>query len=396
MNESTLRGCDVQEPLNFFFQSLSFVYLNILPFVLILSLLVFVHELGHYLVARYNGVRVEVFSIGFGPEIFGWTDRSGTRWKVSYVPLGGYVKMFSDLNAASQPDAAAISHMSDADKAVSLFHKSVGQRLAVSIAGPVANYLLAILLLTGLYITVGQRIPAETAKIGHIMDQSAAFKAGLKTGDHVIAINDQPVKTFIDMQAHIKANPDKKLVFRIERAEQQHILDIIPTAQDTLNGRVGLIGVTQGTDTHVLPFYQAPMQAVIDVVKISYQTLSSLGRMLTGKQSADGLSGPLGIASLTSQAAQAGITETVWLTALLSISLGFLNLLPVPMLDGGHLLFYCIEAIRGKPVRESIQEVGYKIGFGLIVALMLFSTWNDLTRHHFFQNIFSALKSILH
>jgi regulator of sigma E protease len=347
---------------------------TIVPFVLVLSLLVFIHELGHYLVARYNKVRIEAFSIGFGPEIFGWTDGAGTRWKVCYVPLGGYVKMFSDLNAASQPDQQAISQMSEADKEASLFHKTVWQRIAVSVAGPMANYLFAIVVLSGLYMTVGQRVPAEVAKVGQVMKDTAADRAGLKTDDIITNINGEAIHLFSEMQTIVRARPGEKLAINVMRDGVPQQLEIAPDNK----GGTGILGISQGVDTRALPFYSAPFAATADALKISWATLSSFGRMLTGQQSAEGLSGPIGIARITSQAAQQGAIEVIWLSAFLSICLGLINLLPVPMLDGGHLLFYTIEAVRGKPVGEKAQEIGYKIGFALIICLVLFSTWNDI------------------
>ena len=321
---------------------ISLVYYNIVPFIVVLSLLVFVHEWGHYLAARWNDVRVEVFSIGFGPEMFGWTDRNGTRWKISLVPLGGYVKMFSDLNPASQPDQKLICQMSEEDKKVSLFHKTVWQRIAVSAAGPLANYLFAVLIFGTLYIFSGQKILSELAKIGQVMPESAAEHVGLQPGDLVLDVNGKALKTFYDQVKHSPLT--------------------------------------------------AYFHAIKDVYDVSARMLVHLGQMIVGKRSADALSGPVGIAALTGEVARKSITDLIWLAALLSINLGLINLFPVPVLDGGHLLFYFMEAIRGKPVSEKIQESGYRIGFGLIIMLVVISTWNDLYHlkvFEFFKNIFN-------
>jgi regulator of sigma E protease len=211
---------------------LSFLSINIIPFLLILSILVFVHEMGHYLIAIRNGVMVEVFSIGFGKELFGWTDARGTRWKFSLVPLGGYVKMFSDLNAASQPDNDKISVMSEEDKAKSLFHKTVWQRMAVSFGGPFANYLFAVFLLSGLYMTVGQRVPAENAKIGMVVSGSAAHRSGLLADDVVIAVEGVSISQFSDLQKIISDSPAKEMRFKVLRASDEIELNVTPDAVD--------------------------------------------------------------------------------------------------------------------------------------------------------------------
>ncbi|OJX09434.1 MAG: RIP metalloprotease RseP [Caedibacter sp. 37-49] len=364
---------------------------TVIPFLIILSLLVFVHELGHFWAARRNGVKVEVFSIGFGPEIFGWNDSKGTRWKVSALPLGGYVRMFSDLNAASQPDQERIAQMTEAEKQQSLFHKTVWQRISISAAGPIANYLFAALLMTGLYIFVGQRVPAETAKIGQIMPGSAAALAGLKTDDVVQQINGHPVASFIEMHSMVRENAGKELTFVIAREDRPLTLKIVPQEAKEGSQTVGRLGVTQGTVDIKHPFYSAPFYAVLDCFKFTSQALISVGQILTGKRSTDGLSGPIGIATMTGEIMQKEFTDILWFCIFLSLNLGFLNLLPIPMFDGGHLLFYFIEAIRGKAVSEKAQEIAYRIGFIFVIFLVIFSTWNDLSRLKaldFLKNIF--------
>lgn len=358
---------------------------NVLPFLVVLSVLVFVHELGHYLVARRNGVQIEVFSIGFGPEIFGWNDRAGTRWKFSLIPLGGYVKMFSDLNPASQPDMESIQAMSEEDKARSLFHKTVGQRIAVSAAGPLANYLFAIVLLGGLYMTVGQRVPSETATLGFVMPKSAAAEAGLQKGDRLIEMGGVTIATFDEMQQQARANPGKELPLTILRDGQEVHVKITPKSVMVRGTEIGKLGVSQGVAEVKRSPATAFFYAAADCVTISWKTVKSLGQVIVGKESSEGLSGPLGIAALTSEVAQRGLVDLLWLAAFLSINLGLINLFPVPMLDGGHLLFYGIEAVRGKPVSDQTQEIGYRIGFALVMALVLFSTWNDLSRLKVFE-----------
>lgn len=351
---------------------------NIVPFVAVLTVLVFVHELGHYYVARRCGVRVEVFSIGFGPEIFGWNDASGTRWKFSWIPLGGYVRMFSDLNAASMPDQTAIAAMSDEDKSASLFHKTVGQRMAVSVAGPAANYIFAILLLGGLYMISGQRLPSDAAKIGQVMPNSAADIGGLRSDDTITHINGGIIHHFSDMQSVIQKNPGIPLTVSIMRDDAPHQLTLTPDSTIVQGTAQGRLGITQGADSVRRPFWSAFFYAAADTWSFTVKTLHSLGQVITGKQSADGLSGPIGIASLAGKIAQKSYGELFWFAAFLSINLGLINLFPVPMLDGGHILLYAIEGIRGKPVSEKAQEIAFRIGFACIMALVLFSTWNDL------------------
>ena len=367
---------------------------NVLPFIIILSILVFIHELGHYLVAKKNGVRIESFSIGFGPELFGWTDKANTRWKLSAIPLGGYVKMYSDLNAASQPDVQSLVNMSDEDKKFSLYHKTVWQRIAVSVAGPAANYLFAILILTGIYATMGQQQMTTLPKVGHIMENSAASKAGLEIHDQILSIDAKPISLFTDMQDIVRASPGKPLIMELKRGEDRQTITVTPEIKSSLNGNIGLLGISPDIEYQLLPLYKAPFAAVYDVIKISGVTLQSLGSMIFNR-SADGLAGPIGIANLTSQAAQQGLMASLWLAAMLSISLGLLNLMPVPMLDGGHLLFYFIEAIRGRPVSDKTQEICYKIGFGLIMLLLIVSTANDLGRFEFIRLFYMKINNAM-
>lgn len=370
---------------------LNTLFYNVVPFLIVLSFLVFIHELGHYLLAKMNKVRVEVFSIGFGREIIGWTDKSGTRWKISLLPLGGYVRMFSDANAASQPDAEAISAMTEEEKAVSLFHKNVWQRISISAAGPIANYLLAIFLFTCLYATVGQKIPTTDTTIGAVISNHPAALAGLKEGDKIVSLDGNAVSNFKDVLHYINDKADKPVQFTVERGHETLNFSVIPQAKIDQGKTVGRVGMAQGFERKILNPLQSVAAAVTDTVNVTVGTLKSIGRMLTGQQSADGLSGPLGIASMVSDVAQRNFSDLLELAAFLSVSLGLLNFFPIPMLDGGHLLFYFIEAIRGKPVSERAQEIAYRIGFALIMALVVFTTWNDLSRLRivtFIKNLF--------
>ncbi len=355
----------------------------ILPFVVVLTILVFVHELGHYLVARWNGVKVDVFSIGFGPELFGWTDKAQTRWKVSLLPLGGYVKMSGDANAASTPDQEQIHKMSDHDRSLTLHGKTVWQRIAVSAAGPLFNYLFAFLVFSFLFATVGERYtPAE---IGLIQEGSAAQKAGLLVGDRIVSIEDLPIQRFEDMQLIISENPGTPLIMTVMRGEDEFSLNVTPDIKEAKGvfgkkRELGILGIgRQGVEY----IQRGPVEAVFYAAKECYtltaQTLKSVGQMIMGTRSAEELGGPLRIAQLAGEVAQAGLPTFLWFIGVLSVSLGFINLLPIPLLDGGHLLFYGIEVVRGgKPLSEKAQEKGFYVGFLIVGSLMIFSFWNDL------------------
>lgn len=354
-----------------------------LPFLAVLTALVFVHELGHYLVARWNGVRVEVFSIGFGPEIFGWNDKAGTRWKFSLIPLGGYVKMFGDANAASMP-AEGNDAMSAEDRAMAFPHKRLGQRAAIVSAGPIANFLFAIVLLAGLFSIVGQ--PFTPAVVGEVMTDSAAEAGGFLVGDEVLAVNGQSVARFEELQRIVALRPEETLRFSVLRDGTTVELQATPTRVVLSNGlgeehEVGRLGISRsGADYIRHDPATAVWQATRETFSIVDQTFTALGQIIRGDRGTDELGGPIRIAQISGQAAELGITTVIYFAAVLSINLGLINLFPVPMLDGGHLLFYAIEAVRGRPLGERAQEYGFRIGLALVLTLMVFVTWNDLLR----------------
>ena len=366
-------------------------FYNIFPFVVVLSILVFVHEMGHYLVARYYGVKVEVFSIGFGPEVFGWNDRKGTRWKVSYIPLGGYVRFFSDLNESSHPDFKQLETLSDEERNQTLFYKPVGQRIAISAAGPAANYLFAIIMLTMLYIFVGQRVATDEAQIMRVVPLGAAEKGGLLAKDTLVSIDGKAVKSPSDVQMLIRLLAGKDVTVHVVREGNPVDLHVTIGEKISRGERIGTLGVELGSKTVLqkVPFYLAPWHACKETAQVSWDSLKTFGQMIAGTRSADGLSGPIGIALFAGAAAERDVMELLWLSVFLSISLGLINLFPVPMLDGGHILFYIIEAVRGKPLPEKAQEIGFRIGFGLVAGLILFSTWNDLSRLKIVQEALS-------
>ena len=362
----------------------------IIPFLIVLTVLVFFHELGHYLVARRNGVRVEVFSIGFGPELFGWNDRARTRWKVSAIPLGGYVKMFGDADPASMP-GEHVAHMTAAEQAVSFHHKRLGQRAAVVAAGPLANFLLAIVLLTVIIAVRGQQI--SPAEVGTVLPNSAAESAGLAPGDVITAIDGQPIDRFEAIQRVIELNTGTPIEIVVKRGGQEVTLHATPRVvneQDRFGfahqvtrlgiGRKGVEYVKRNPATAV--WYAAE-----ETWNITTGTLKAVWQMIIGLRSTNELSGPFGIIQLSGAVAQDGVLPLLGFAAVLSINLGLINLFPIPVLDGGHLLFYAAEAIRGRPLGQRAQEYGFRLGLALVVTLMVVATWNDLMRWNIFKLI---------
>lgn len=353
----------------------------VIPFLIILTILVFVHELGHYLVARYNKVTIEVFSIGFGPELFGWYDKAGTRWKFSMIPLGGYVKMYGDADASSRPDTKSLKKMTKEQKANSLQSKRVGQRMAVSAAGPFANFLFAIVVLAGLFAIKGE--PFMPATVGGVGPGKIAEKAGLKMGDKIISLNGVPAKDFHDLRNLIIGNKGKDIDIRYLRESEEQTVHVKMVEVDALGLEkpVGVMGIAPP-----LPEYRkiSPLQAVTHAIEKTWitcvDTLIGIGQMIAGQRSSDDLGGILSIGDMAGKSAKGGIAALFFFMAFLSINLGLINLLPVPVLDGGHLLFYGIEGVLGKPVPEKIQEYAFMVGLAVVLSVMLLSTWNDVVR----------------
>ncbi|BBK42867.1 zinc metalloprotease [Allostella vacuolata] len=365
-----------------------------LSFLLLLTILVFVHEFGHFWVARRNGVRVEVFSIGFGPELFGWNDRTGTRWKFSVLPLGGYVKMFGDAGAASNP-AEGIDRMTAEERAVAFHHKRLGQRAAIVAAGPIANFLFAILVLAGLFMVQGQ--PYTPAEIGTVRPDSAAAAAGLRPGDRITAIDGRSIDRFEQVQLIVRLNQGTPLSVDVLRDGQTVNLSVTPRiveVDDRLGGtqRVGQLGVGRsGMEFQRHDPFTAVVAGAEETVTLTVGTLTAVWQMISGSRTADELGGPLRIAQMSGEATRSGVAGFLWFTAILSINLGLINLFPIPVLDGGHLLFYAAEAVRGKPLGERAQEYGFRIGLALVLTLMLFATWNDLVQ----LRVFSFLRGLV-
>lgn len=450
------------------------LFTSVIPFLFVLTVVVFFHELGHFMVARWCGVKVTDFSIGFGKEIYGFYDKHGTRWRFAWLPLGGYVKFVDDENVASVPDADAQDKLSSEDQKGSFHDKPLLHRVAVVAAGPIANFILAIVIFAGIYTFVGENITEP--RIGGVIANSVADKAGFKENDLITAIDGSSIESFGDMQRIVSVNADTELSFVIDRAGRELVLPVTPIKREVtdrfgnkikiamlevrpfIEPRIGAVVtdsvadkagfndndlIIQIDDTKIVSFNSMqriisssagknlsftvlragrevvlsvtpatvevttrkgnkknigrlgvhsprgklkkkhnPVSAVWKGVKETYfivdQTLSYLGKIIVGRESADQLGGPIRIAQISSQAASVGILPLINLIAVLSVSIGLINLFPVPMLDGGHLMFYLFEAIKGKPLSEKTREYGFRIGLALVLMLMIFATMNDL------------------
>ena len=352
-----------------------------LPFICVISVVVFAHEFGHYWVARRCGVRILAFSIGFGPTLFGWTDKHGTRWQVALLPFGGYVKMFGDADPASTPDAA-VKTMTEEEKKVSFFHQSVNKRIAVVAAGPIANYIFAIIVLTVLFVFQGQ--PFSPPVISAVQENGVAAQAGLQAGDKFISIDNEHINRFEDIKRIIALSTGAPVNIVIERNGATQNITLTPDVSpqtDRFGGKhlMGKIGiVADKLDYKKWSPLMAVKQATVETWDMSVSTLRGVGQMIMGTRGADEIGGPLRIAEMSGHIAQNGVWALIWFMAIISINLGLINLFPVPLLDGGHIMFYAIEKLFGKPLNEKAQEVGFRIGMALVGSLMLFATWNDL------------------
>lgn len=369
------------------FNTLSHGFIGyIIPFLFVLTIVVFFHELGHFLVARWNGVKVLTFSLGFGPELAGFNDRHGTRWKISAIPLGGYVKFFGDESEASTPSSAALEGMTADERKGSFHHKRVGQRAAIVAAGPIANFILAIVIFTCLFTFFGK--PSTTAKVDSIQAGSAAEKAGFQSGDIIKAIDGKVIGSFSDMQRIVGTKAGEQLAFSVKRGEATVELKGTPELREVKDSfgnvhRLGVLGITRATAVGEATTERVnPATAFVLGVKETWfvvdRTIAYIGGVFTGREAADQIGGPMRIAQISGQVATIGLTALIHLAAVLSISIGLLNLFPVPLLDGGHLLFYAVEAVRGRPLSERAQEMGFRIGLGLVLMLMVFATYNDI------------------
>jgi regulator of sigma E protease len=358
----------------------------IVPFLFVLTIVVFFHELGHFLIARWCGVKVQAFSIGFGPEIVGFNDRYGTRWKLSAIPLGGFVKFFGDENAASVPDRDAAALMTEEEKKVSFVFKPVGSRAAVVAAGPIANFILAIAIFAIIFATAGRQ--TTSARVDTVQPNSAAQAAGFKPGDLVTAINGEAIDSFADMQRIVSVSAGEALKIVVDRGGAPVTLTATPQLREIKDNfgnahRLGVLGISRSMQPGDIKTRRyGPLQAVAEGAKETWfivdRTLSYIGGVFSGREAADQLGGPIRIAQVSGEVATVGFVALMHLTAVLSVSIGLLNLFPIPLLDGGHLLFYGIEAARGRPLSERSQEIGFRIGLAIVVMLMIFATFNDI------------------
>jgi regulator of sigma E protease len=358
----------------------------IVPFLFVLAIVVFFHELGHFLVGRWCGVKVTAFSIGFGPEIVGFNDRYGTRWKLSAIPLGGFVKFFGDDNAASVPDHDAAAQMTPEERNVSFIHQPVRKRAAVVAAGPIANFILAIVIFAAIFGTVGRQY--TSARVDTVQPGSAAQAAGFQPGDLVVSIDGEKIDTFADMQRIVSISAGEALTVVVDRGGAPVTLKAKPELRELKDNfgnvhRLGVLGIGRSMQPGDLKTrHYTPVQAVgegaWETWSIVERTFSYIGGVFSGREAADQLGGPIRIAQVSGQVATIGFVALMHLTAVLSVSIGLLNLFPIPLLDGGHLLFYAIEALRGRPLSERSQEIGFRIGFAVVIMLMIFATFNDI------------------
>ena len=370
-------------------------FFSALAFILALGPLIFLHEMGHYLAGRAFGVKADVFSIGFGREMFGWSDKRGTRWKVGWMPLGGYVKFAGDMNPGSTPNEEWLALPAE-ERNRTFQAKPVWQRFLIVAAGPFANFLFAIVAFMTIFAVMGY--PTATATVASIQPGTPAAAAGIEPGDQIVEINGNAIETFADLLSYVRLRPAEPMEIVLERDGGRRSVDLVSAAavdrdQFGNEARVGRIGVAGaqalgvGAGRETLP----PHRLVGAAVATTYDTVESmvvaLGQVITGKRSVQELGGPLKIAEVSGQQASLGWLPFFWLMTVVSINLGFINLLPIPLLDGGHLLFYAIEGIRRRPLRPEAQEWAFRTGLMVLLALMIFVTFNDLASFGLFRGL---------
>lgn len=361
---------------------------SLVAFIILIGILVVVHEFGHYYIARRNGVKIEVFSFGFGPEIFGWTDDLGTRWKVSWIPLGGYVRMFGDADASSaRADKAILAKASDELKKQSIYNKTPWQRLAISIAGPAANIAFAFLLLVFLGMISG--VPYLPTKVGDVKEDSLAQKIGIAKNDQIISINDIELSEFNNLRSVI-VNEGKRGDLRIKILRQHDdgtsetfVLTARPEMDEA--GHIKPLGIKPSKIEYMkLGFFQGIRHSCYEIYSASAMLIQGLASFVFGGGSKEDMGSIISIGYLAGESLRNGIADFIFVMALLSINLGVINLLPIPVLDGGHILFSLIEGIRGRPVSEKVQEYSFFVGLAIVLSLMAISTWSDVKRFKIF------------
>jgi regulator of sigma E protease len=352
-----------------------------LPFLAVLTVIVFVHELGHFLVARWCGVTVETFSVGFGRSIGGWYDRKGTHWKIGWIPLGGYVKFQGDANAASMPSGEqAPARPGDFQTA------PLARRAAIVVAGPLANFLLAIVIFAASFSIVG--MPVSPPVVEEVVAGSAAEEAGIQVGDRITRIENYDITSFTDIPRLVGDRAGQELTILLERDGQEVSLLVTPRMTESPDGLGGadrgLLGIKRDIGQDLVYEKKNPIEAIglgfSETYFVIERTLAAVKGLILGQSGLEQLAGPVGIAQISGQAASIGFAALVHLVAVLSISIGLVNLFPIPILDGGHLVFYAIEAVRGKPLGPNAQEWSLKVGLALVLMLMLMTVWIDFSR----------------
>jgi regulator of sigma E protease len=360
----------------------------IVPFIIVMNGIVFFHELGHYLVGRWCGVKIEAFSLGFGPELLARVDSRGTRWRLALFPIGGYVKFLGDANAASGQDAEALSAVDPADRGRTLAAQSVLKRAAIVAAGPAANFILAMVLFTGLFLAFGQSL--HKARVGFVEAGSPAAAAGFHVGDLVTGIDGDPVRSFQDLQQSVALNTGLDMTFVVDRDGKALTLHAAPKVMLVDQGvlgkrRIGHLGLGSTRDPNDVTYERCDLPQCVawaggQVGFITRATLAYIGGLFAGRESVDQMSGMVGMTQITGAIAKVSLWDLINLAALFSVSVGLMNLFPVPLLDGGHLMFYLIEAVSGRPVSERVQQFGMRIGIALVGSLMIFTTAHDILR----------------
>ncbi len=360
----------------------------IVPFIVVMNGIVFFHELGHYLVGRWCGVKIEAFSLGFGPELLAYVDSHGTRWRLALFPIGGYVKFLGDADAASGQDANALAAVDSADRGRTLAAQSVYKRAAIVAAGPAANFILAMVLFTGVFMAYGQSI--HNARVGYVEPGSPAAAAGFAPGDLVTAIDGEKISSFQDLMQAVVLNTGIDMTFLVDRDGKTLTLNAAPRVMLVNQGqlgkrRVGHLGLGSTNDPRDVSYQRCDITQCVawagdQVGFITHATLSYIGGLFAGRESVDQMSGMVGMTQITGAVAKVGVAGLIGLAALFSVSVGLMNLFPVPLLDGGHLLFCLIEVVRGRPVSERVQQVGMRVGIALVGSLMVFTTTHDIMR----------------
>lgn len=368
------------------------ILITLFAFLVTIGVLVFIHEMGHYLVGRWCGVKADKFSIGFGKEIIGWNDKRGTRWKICALPLGGYVQFAGDMDPSSSASEEWLKLPPEARNRT-FQSKSLLKRAAIVFAGPAINFLFAILILAGFALAYGESVTAPV--VGTVAENSTAEKIGLKNGDKILEINGDDISRFSDLSREISIIPEEKVEIKFERDGSVIAKDAIigfRIEEDRFGNqfKIGLLGISPGSiERRDVSLWEAPVVATRQTVEIVDLIVTTLGQVISGRRSVKELGGPLKIAQVSGEQFVAGLNQFIFFVALISINLGFINLLPIPMLDGGHLMFYAIEAVRRKPASPMVQQWAFQSGFALVVVFMLVVTFNDLASFGLFS-VFSG------